>query len=102
MPTVTAAGFIGMLAAAIAGIVESVGDYHACAMICGAPPPPIHAINRGIGVEGFGCLAAGLWGSGAGYTSYSNNIAAIGITKVWSNQEFIFLTTGYRDFGDST
>lgn len=81
-PTASASGFIGMLAAIISGIVESVGDYHACALIGGAPRPPVHAINRGIGFEGLGCLAAGLWGSGAGYTSYSNNIATIGLTKV--------------------
>lgn len=47
MPTVSAAGVFGMLAAVIASMVESVGDYYACARISGARPPPIHAINRG-------------------------------------------------------
>jgi len=28
----------------------------------GAPPPPVHAINRGIGIEGLGTMLAGLWG----------------------------------------
>ena len=32
----------------IASIIESVGDYHACARLIGAPPPPLHAMNRGI------------------------------------------------------
>ncbi|XP_071816986.1 solute carrier family 23 member 2-like [Apostichopus japonicus] len=89
-PTASASGFIGMLAAIISGIVESVGDYHACALIGGAPRPPVHAINRGIGFEGLGCLAAGLWGSGAGYTSYSNNIATIGLTKIASRAVIYF------------
>ena len=48
----------------------------------GAPPPPRHALNRGIGVEGVGCMLAGLWGTGTGTTSYSENIGAIGLTKV--------------------
>ena len=36
----------------------------------------------GIGIEGITCLLAGAWGTGAGTTSYSENIGAIGITKV--------------------
>lgn len=38
----------------------------------------------GIGMEGIGCLLAGAWGSGNGMTSYSENIGAIGITRVIS------------------
>ena len=33
-------------------------------------------------IEGIGCVLAGLWGTGTGTTSYSENIGAIGITKV--------------------
>ena len=40
MPKVTLAGFVGMLAGVIAGIIESIGDYYACAKLSGAPPPP--------------------------------------------------------------
>lgn len=71
-----------MLAGVIASIIESVGDYYACARMCGAPSPPKEAINRGIGIEGIGCLLAGAWGSGNGTTSFSENIGALGITKV--------------------
>ena len=84
MPTVSVAGVFGMLAGVLASAIESIGDYFACARISGAPPPPIHAINRGIGTEGVGCIIAGLCGSGNGTTSYSENIGAIGITKVTS------------------
>ena len=38
--------------------------------------------NVGIFTEGIGCLIAGLWGTGVGSTSYSENIGAIGLTKV--------------------
>ncbi|XP_071491350.1 solute carrier family 23 member 1-like isoform X2 [Diadema antillarum] len=83
-PRVTAAGTLGMLAGVLASMLESVGDYYACARLSGAPPPPPHAINRGIGMEGLGCILAGAWGTGNGTTSYSENIGAIGITKVGS------------------
>ena len=82
MPTVSVAAVFGMLAAVMASIIESVGDYYACARLSGAPPPPKYAINRGIGIEGIGCLLAAAFGCGIGTTSYSTNIAVIGITKV--------------------
>ena len=71
-----------MFAGIFAGIVESIGDYYACARLAGAPPPPKHAVNRGIAVEGLGCIIAGVFGTGNGTTSYSENIGAIGVTKV--------------------
>ena len=71
-----------MFAGVLASAIESVGDYYACARLSGAPPPPIHAVNRGIGIEGIGCIIAGMWGTGNGTTSYSENIGAIGVTKV--------------------
>lgn len=73
---------LGMMAGVLASTMESIGDYYACARLSGAPPPPTHAINRGIAVEGVGCILAALWGSGNGTTSYSQNIAALGITRV--------------------
>lgn len=50
--------------------------------LSGAPPPTTAAINRGIGMEGIGCILAGAWGTGNGTTSYSENIGALGITQV--------------------
>lgn len=47
LPTVGVAGTLGMMAAMLASIIESVGDYHACARLSGAPPPPGSAISRG-------------------------------------------------------
>ena len=85
MPTVSAAGVFGILAGVFSSIIESVGDYYACARLSGAPPPPKHAINRGIGMEGIGCLLTGAFGTGNGTTSYSQNVGAIGITKVNTN-----------------
>lgn len=82
MPTVSLAGIFGLLAGVISSMLESMGDYYACARLSGAPPPPKHAINRGIGMEGIGCLLAGAWGTGNGTTSYSENVGALGITKV--------------------
>ncbi|ELT95871.1 hypothetical protein CAPTEDRAFT_174658 [Capitella teleta] len=71
----------GLLAGLMASTVESVGDYYACARLAGAPPPPVHAINRGIAVEGLGSIFAGAVGTGNGTTSTSINVGVIGLTK---------------------
>ena len=47
-PTFSTAAVFGMLAGVLSGMVESIGDFYACARLCGAPPPPTHAINRGL------------------------------------------------------
>jgi len=80
------AGSFGMLAAYLASMVESIGDYHSCAKISEAPPPTERMISKGIGSEGLGCLVAGILQSGSGTTSYSENIGAMGITRVASRR----------------
>lgn len=86
MPVFGAAAFVGMLAGFLASIVESVGDYYACARLAGAPVPDKRTVSRGIGMEGIGCVIAGIFGTGNGTTSYSENIGAIGLTRVGSRR----------------
>ncbi|MFT5434874.1 MAG: xanthine/uracil permease [Myxococcota bacterium] len=76
----------GMLAGFFASIVESIGDYYACARLSGAPIPTKKIINRGIGMEGLGSVLAGVFGTGNATTSYSENIGAIGLTGVGSRR----------------
>ncbi len=83
-PKFTTSFIIGMLAGYAASMIESVGDYMAAARLSGAPTPTKKVISRGIGMEGVGCLVAGIFGTGNGTTSYSENIGAIGLTKVGS------------------
>lgn len=105
MPTLSAASYMGMMAATLTSIIESVGDYYACARISGESPPPAHAVNRGIAIEGFGSLISGAVGSGGATTSYSQNVGAIGFTKIASRRVFqaagiIFLLCGiFGKFG---
>ncbi|GAB1608776.1 solute carrier family 23 member 1-like [Argonauta hians] len=92
VPTVSVGGALGLMSGVLMSMIESIGDYYACARISGAPPPPPHAINRGIGVEGVGCLLAGAIGGTSGVTSFSENIGTIGITKIASRR--VILTSG--------
>ena len=86
LPTFSVAATVGIIAGYIASMVESIGDYYACARMAGAPVPSGKTISRGIGMEGVGCLIAGIFGTGNGTTSYSENIGAIGLTRVGSRR----------------
>lgn len=54
--------------------------------MCNAPSPPLHAINRGIGTEGLGCVLAGIFGCGNGTNTFGENVGAIGVTKIGSRR----------------
>lgn len=86
MPQFEVAAIVGILAGYMASVVESIGDYFSCARLAGAPVPDKKTISRGIGMEGVGCFIAGLFGTGNGTTSYSENIGAIGLTRVGSRR----------------
>ncbi|XP_076352603.1 solute carrier family 23 member 2-like [Tachypleus tridentatus] len=86
LPTVTISSVLGMFAGILASVLKSVGDYYACARLACEPFPPTGAINRGIFAEGISCTISGICGSACGMTSYSQNIGAIGITKVASRR----------------
>jgi solute carrier family 23 (nucleobase transporter), member 1 len=75
--------FIIFLAAYMASMIESFGDYHAISRMAGAGDPDSRTINRGIGSEGVGCAGTALVG-GFASTSYSENIGLVGLTKVAS------------------
>ncbi len=79
-------GAVGMLAGYLASMIESIGDYNACARISEAPTPTPRMVSRGLGAEGLGCLIAGVLQTCNGTTSYSENIGAIGLTRVASRR----------------
>nr|KAG5704074.1 hypothetical protein BaRGS_017578 [Batillaria attramentaria] len=60
MPTVSVAGFFGMFMAIVSSVLESIGDYYGTARVAEAPPPPPHAINRGIAIEGICSVISGV------------------------------------------
>ncbi|NIQ39923.1 MAG: xanthine permease [Proteobacteria bacterium] len=83
-PQFSIAFALAMVAAYVASMIESIGDYYAAARISEAPVPTASMISRGLGTEGIGCLIAGLLQTCNGSTTYSENIGAIGLTRVAS------------------
>ncbi|KAL5021643.1 hypothetical protein ScPMuIL_000798 [Solemya velum] len=87
-PSFNLSAFIAFLTATFVSILDSVGDYYACARICKVPPPPAHAVNRGIAIEGLLSFFAGSTGIGHATTSYGPNLGALGLTRVASLRVF--------------
>ncbi|XP_052707172.1 solute carrier family 23 member 1-like [Crassostrea angulata] len=83
--------FSAFLTATIGSILDSIADYYAVARVVRVPSPPVHAMNRGILVEGFMSMMAGFWGAAHGTTTYAGNIGVIGLTKVASRIIFQML-----------
>lgn len=91
--------FVGFFIATIISVLDSIGDYYACAKTCNVPPPPSHAVNRGIAIEGLCTTLSGIMGAGHATSTYGGNIGAIGITKVGSRLVFLVLAIIYIAFG---
>lgn len=82
MMSFSSTALVGCLLATVLSILDSVGDYFACARACHVPPPPRHAVNRGLTVEGLCTFLSGAVGCGHATTTYAGNIGAMGLTKV--------------------
>ncbi|XP_069111808.1 solute carrier family 23 member 2-like [Argopecten irradians] len=91
--------FIAFLLATITSILDSIGDYYACARVCDVCPPPRHAVNRGIAVEGFASIISGALGCGHATTTNGGSIGAVGVTKVASRDVFVCVAVIYIIFG---
>ncbi|KAG2243037.1 hypothetical protein Bca52824_095122 [Brassica carinata] len=75
-----------MIFVSLVSSVDSVGTYHAASMLVNARRPTRGVVSRGVALEGFCSLLAGIWGSGTGSTTLTENIHAINITKVASRR----------------
>ncbi|GFS06426.1 solute carrier family 23 member 2 [Elysia marginata] len=82
------AGFLSFFIATLLSVLDSIGDYSACARTARVPPLPRFAFNRGIAVEGLATILSGSLGCCHASVSYGGNIGAMGITGVASRRVF--------------
>lgn len=87
-PIFHAGVFLSFFLATLLSVLDSIGDYNACARMCYVPRPPEWAVNRGIALEGLMSLLSGAVGTGQATVSYGSNIGAIGLTRVASRRIF--------------
>ncbi|WJX93497.1 Nucleobase-ascorbate transporter 11 [Trifolium repens] len=75
-----------MIIVSLVASVDSVGTYHNASLRINLRPPSAGVVSRGIALEGFCSILAGLWGSGTGSTTLTENVHTIDITKVASRR----------------
>ncbi|XP_076887225.1 nucleobase-ascorbate transporter 12-like [Bidens hawaiensis] len=75
---------IVMCMVSVISSVDSVGSYHASSLLVASRPPTPGVVSRGIGLEGFCSILSGLWGTGTGSTSLTENVHTIAVTKMGS------------------
>ncbi|KAI3775735.1 hypothetical protein L1987_45487 [Smallanthus sonchifolius] len=75
-----------MIVVSFVASVDSVGTYYSTSMHINAKPPTRGIVSRGIGLEGFCSVLAGLWGTGAGSTTLTENAHTVAITKIASRR----------------
>ncbi|KAL2527988.1 Nucleobase-ascorbate transporter 11 [Forsythia ovata] len=75
-----------MIFVSLVASIDSVGTYHSASMRINLKAPTPGIVSRGIGMEGFCSLLAGLCGSGTGSTTLTENVHTIDITKMASRR----------------
>ncbi|GBG58806.1 hypothetical protein CBR_g206 [Chara braunii] len=79
-----------MLAGTLVSILDSVSSYYASSRLSSTHAPPRGVVSRGILVEGFCTLLAGLFGTGAGSTTLAENVYIMGASRVGSRHAVEF------------
>ncbi|KAL5658713.1 hypothetical protein ACJX0J_031876, partial [Zea mays] len=67
-------------------LIYAVGSYHASSLFVATRPPTSGVVSRGIGVEGVSTVLAGLWGTGVGSATITENVHTIVVTKMGSRR----------------
>ncbi|KAI3508649.1 hypothetical protein L1887_23658 [Cichorium endivia] len=75
-----------MIVVSLVASVDSVGTYYSTSTRINTKPPTRGIVSRGIGLEGFCSILAGLWGTGSGSTTLTENTHTVTITKIASRR----------------
>ncbi|KAM0831515.1 hypothetical protein ACQ4PT_065479 [Festuca glaucescens] len=75
-----------MMIVSVVASVDSLSSYHAASLLVNLSPPTHGVVSRGIGLEGISTFIAGLWGTGTGSTTLTENIHTLDTTKMASRR----------------
>ncbi|XP_042398866.1 nucleobase-ascorbate transporter 11-like isoform X2 [Zingiber officinale] len=75
-----------MVIISLVASVNSIGSYHATSLLVNLKPPTPGIVSRGIGMEGLASILAGLWGTGTGSVTLTENIHTLDATKMASQK----------------
>ncbi|KAH7442494.1 hypothetical protein KP509_03G091600 [Ceratopteris richardii] len=79
-----------MTLASLVAAIDSVGTYHASSLLVAARTPTPGIVSRAIGLEGLTSALAGIWGTGTGATTLTENVHTLAVTKMGSRRAVEF------------
>ncbi|KAF7469984.1 solute carrier family 23 member 3 [Marmota monax] len=85
-PLLTPRALTAGISMALAASTSSLGCYALCGQLLHLPPPPPHACNRGLSLEGLGSVLAGLLGSPMGTASSFPNVGTVSLFQAGSQR----------------
>ncbi|KFO20168.1 Solute carrier family 23 member 3 [Fukomys damarensis] len=85
-PLLTPRALAAGISMASAVSTSSLGCYALCGQLLHWPPPPPHACNRGLSLEGLGSVLAGLLGSPLGTASSFPNVGTVSLFQAGSRR----------------
>ncbi|XP_071090776.1 solute carrier family 23 member 2-like [Haliotis cracherodii] len=88
-PTISGSGYVSMLTITMTIVIEIPGVYQTVAHGAEMPPPPSHAMNRGMAVDGLSGAVSGMLGGVCASVVYMQSLGLIAVTKVASRAVFI-------------
>ncbi|XP_046546837.1 solute carrier family 23 member 2-like isoform X2 [Haliotis rubra] len=94
-PTISGSGYVSMLTITMIVVIQLPGIYQTVALGTEVPPPPSHAINRGLAVDGLSGAVSGMLGGVCASVVFVESLGVIAVTKVASRAVFVtaaFLT----------
>ncbi|KAL5725254.1 Nucleobase-ascorbate transporter 6 [Ranunculus cassubicifolius] len=96
-PTFDAGEVFAMMMAAFVGLVESTGTFIAVSRFSSATPLPPSILSRGIGWQGIGIFASGLFGTLSGSQVSVENAGLLALTRVGSRR-VVQISAGFMIF----
>ncbi|OWM76028.1 nucleobase-ascorbate transporter 6-like isoform X2 [Punica granatum] len=96
-PTFDAGESFAMMAASFVALVESTGAFIAVSRYASATPLPPSILSRGVGWQGVGILASGIFGTGIGSSVAVENAGLLALTRVGSRR-VVQISAGFMIF----
>ncbi|XP_008667832.1 nucleobase-ascorbate transporter 11 isoform X1 [Zea mays] len=85
-PTFHSKTGIIMIIVSLVASVDSLSSYHAASLLVNLSPPTRGVVSRAIGLEGISSFIAGVWGTGTGSITLTENIHTLETTKMASRR----------------
>ena len=88
MARVYAPSVFGSFFVVAATMGQEIGQYYACARVSQVPPPPVHAVNRGMLISGLSQIMIAFCGVPISCETLAAPVGAIAVSQVSTTKDY--------------